>query len=741
MSNLIRSKYSLHVAIDSPVRQSLRVTESLPLFLSLVDSFLFVGSGSFASNMSSVIPTFAVPPGVQFPVSAVPTHPIVPHHLAHQFLQPTPIPNAPLQPSQLPQPQPVSGDLTDLLSSPTSSISSGASSPVPTSSQSNANDEAVGKSSSISQPVSTAVSSSTATFSNTPTTQPSDTLDPATDATLTSVLAASTTATPESSQGTSQTLSSSSTLTRQPLFLIGILLGSMAAIACLATLIAWLIRTRTHIRRRHQELAADIPWVQPSSDHPGLEEGRLGEARFIGRPVSRRPFWAALSEHDVGEPKRSKSYFNDRGQIYAPYLGSGSSADHQGGGDATVTYPLPVHHGSYQSTLSYGETSHDGHEGAPTLGPLQIFNLMPGDFSVEPSPAPSTRSSVNLSGDLGTPRGDDFISQPRFLGLENKGLRVPWGSTPQQPILSDQINLLDSEKPKTATAANTGVGEKDGWTASLKTNLVNAFNAVAMNLSSSGLNNREGGETFTPRPSRQAATHRSIRIRSGRFPGPLSLPPSQSESGVATSPVWTLQDRGDGSGTVHFPGIDVYEGDPDTGATVTRSSDELSSPWDAPFVATMKPKEAFLSSRPLRQSSGSGRGSTGTTRTGIGTGSGSGFKRRSSSVYSISSATSFVDPAIRRGASSATSLVDPTIRHGANGGRTRPVLPRLSRQSTMTVDSLESSGESAAWRARPGANFRMGSSSGFSLSSYYLDDGDSVRSSEGERKRHVRKVA
>ena len=699
--------------------------------------------------MSSIIQTFIAsqaPPGVQFPVSAVPTHSIVPQHLAHQSLQPTAISNAFLQPSQS---LPSSSDLTDLFNSPTSSMSSV---PVPTSSQLTANDEASGKSSSISQSVSVpAVSASTTAFSNAPTTtRSSDSLDTAATAS-TSVLPVSTTASPDSSQSPSQTLSSSSPLTRQPLFLIGILLGSMAAIACLATLIAWLIRTRTHIRRRHQELAADIPWVQPSSDHAGLEEGRLGDTRFIGLPVSRgrRPLWEALSDHDVGEPKRSESYFNDLGQIHGPYLGTGSSTDHQGGGGGSVTYPLPVHHGSYQSTLSYGEASPDGHGRAPTLGPLQIFNLVPGDFSVEPSPAPSTRSSVNLSGDLGTPRGDDFLSQPRFLGLENKGLRIPWNSTPQESLLSDRRNLPDCETSKAATITtanapvNTGVGEKDRWTASLKTNLVNAFNAVTMNLSSSSLNNQKGEETFTPHPSRQAAAHRSIRIRSGRFPGPSSSlsnhPLSQSDSGAAASPAWTLQDRGDGSGTVHFRGIDRYEGgddDPDPGAAAMRFSDALSSPWDAPFVATMKPKEVFLRSRPLRHFSGSGsrsRGSTGTTRTGIGTGP---VSRRSSSVYSISSATSSVYRTVRPGA--------------AAGGRgIRPILPRLSRQGTMTVESLGSES-----RARPSANVRMTSSSGFSLSSYYLDGEDtagSLLASDGgaekaegvfkERKRQVRKVA
>jgi len=719
---MIRSKYSIHVRYHNPSESFLL----FEVFLSLVDSFLFFRSGSFSSNMSSVILNFSATPGVQFPMSAVPTHSIVPQHLAHQPPQPTAIPNAFLQPSQSSPLQASSDDLADILNSPTSSISTGASSPVPTAFQSTANAFGKSSSSSISQSVSvSAVSSSTETFSNTPTTQSSNSLDPA-SATPTSVLTASTTATPDPSQ----TLSSSGPLTRQPLFLIGILLGSMAVIACLATLLAWLIRTRKHIRRRHQELAADIPWVRPSSDHTGLEEGRLGD---VGRIVG-RPLWEALSDHDVGEPKRSESYFNDRGQIYAPYPDSGTP-DYQrgGGGPGSVTYPLPVHHGSYQSTLSYGEASPNGHEGAPTLGPLQIFNLMPGDFSADPSPAPSTRSSVNLSGDLGTPRGDDHISRPRFLGLESKGLRVPWNSRPQEPLLSDRRNLLDSEKPDatttptTTTAANTGVGETNGWTASIKTNLVNAFNAVAMNLSSSSLNNQKGEETFTPHPSRQAATHRSIRIRSGQFPVlPSSFSDSQSDSGA---PVWSLQDRGDGSGAVHFPGIDGHEGegDGDTHFGATSFGDSPPSPWDAPFMATMKPKEVFLKSRPLRHLSGSG-GSTSTTRTGIGTGSGG--SRRSNSVYSILSATSSVYP-------------------GAGGRGTRPFLPRLSRQSTMTAESLGSNGESESSRARP---FRMPSSSGFSLSSYYLDGEDMsarslLASDEGtgkagkDRKSQIRNVA
>lgn len=543
----------------------------------------------------------------------------------------------------------------------------------------------------------------------------------------------------------SSVIPTSSSSGHNPPFYVGIVLGTIVVVALLAALIAWGIRLRTHSRRR-SENSLDVPWAKPGNNDGVLEEGR--HLAFSGSrnltvntsamdissqdAMAHAHTWEPRGDRDVGEPKRSESFLNmpiSPSRQPTPTYDPFSEHSHYPHLADSAAYPLPAYNSPYMTTR--GAPSHltgsdfdargsvDYHGSTSTLGPLQVANLMPGDASAFSSRAPTALGMNAVSGEYGTPREDIAGSRPRFLGLEGEGLQVPWSSAPSsRPNLrnfgSRRSWLRGSGNWEPLPMPGESVqereaAERDGWAMSLKSNLMSAFNAVAANVPS-GPTMRDTQEGYlTPTPARQAADRSAQRQSKewNNFSGN-----ALAREGTTSSNAWTLEDNGDGAGTVHFRGLEGYGGGDhafspqvggssltlqdvdrsDIGTDIYRPSTQDSQ---TPLIVTKKPKTAFLRPDIYSRLSNYGR----SARPAADTGSIS----RASSVYSTASGTSSAYPGSR------TPAPPP------------PRIPAFSRQSTMTIETLgPASKRDGAKNERPVNASRL-SSSGCSFSSYRTD--------------------
>ena len=472
--------------------------------------------------------------------------------------------------------------------------------------------------------------------------------------------------------------------------------------------------------------SANVPWGKPDTDDGGLEGGR--EKSFVGAGL------ASIGDRDVGEPKRTESFlhtpispvkqtiappdpFSDAPTYFTnPSLRS-SLVD-------SAAYPLPLRNGPYPTTRPLpshltsanfsASGSADDHGSACTLGPLQVANMMPGDASAATSRAGTAMgmSSVNahvMTNEFGTPRENVPGSRPRFLGLDGQGLKVPWGRGGNWEHLPPLP--MPGESPR-------GGPDTEGWTASLKMNLVNAFNSVAANLPSAGNSPGEEEDKLTPMPIRRGADRRELRGKDWvEFVGGelVGLPLSRGSTvSSKVSKAWTLEETGDGAGVVHIRGLGLesYRGgdhafSPQLSRGSSLSSDDrdtirfgtggdilrvMTHESQTPLIITKKPKAVFLKPNPRRGMSWYGGGG------------GTGALTRASSVYSTASAVSSV------------------FMNGGGGPPRLPSIPTFSRTSTMTARSRYGGSERSAkmGRKRP-KNLSHLSSSSSSAASFRSD--------------------
>ncbi|KAF9461348.1 hypothetical protein BDZ94DRAFT_1323354 [Collybia nuda] len=603
------------------------------------------------------------------------------------------------------------------------------------------------------------------------------------------VAAISTSETSEPSQTPSPSANSSSSgSSHGPPFYVGIGLGTIVVVALIAALIAWGIRLRTHARRR-AESSLNVPWAKPGNNDGVLEEGRhlaFSGSRNLTVDTSALDFssqdamahahtWEPRGDRDVGEPRRAESCMNapmsPYRQVTPTYDPFSDHMQYPRLADSAA-YPLPAYNSPYMTTR--GAPSHlsgtdfdtrgtvDDHDSISTLGPLQVANMTPDDTSAESSRAPTALGmNTTTSGDCGTPRQDMTGSRPRFLGLQGDGLQVPWTNPPtsnSRPGLKNSRSwrsrkgsggnwehLPPLPMPGEPTREQDAT-DQDGWTAALKSNLMSAFNAVAVNLPSGPTMEEAQEGRLTPTPSRQAAD----RVRSGRRPSRewnefAGSPVGMGREGTTSSNAWTLEDNGDGTGTVHFRGLEGYrnsgdhafspqgagsllsleeEDRPDVGTDMYRPATQDSQ---TPLIVTRKPKSAFLRPDIYSRLSNYGRGAR------LAAECNAGSVSRASSVYSMASGTSSAHPG------SGTPVPHP------------PRIPALSRHSTMAIDALgPASKRDGANHERP-VSISRSSSSGCSFSSYrtdgtttaigdYSGDEEAVHNAITDRRRRLRRV-
>ncbi|KAG6853083.1 hypothetical protein C0991_007013 [Blastosporella zonata] len=432
-------------------------------------------------------------------------------------------------------------------------------------------------------------------------------------------------------------------------FYIAVVVGSILAIGLVAAVVAWVIRLRLHARRRREN--PELPWTNHHTDHDQLEAEK--GATFHGRSIHRtksKDFssqdtvpWEPCGDRDVGEPKRSNSYVHSSGNSRLA-ANSGPYMEYQPYPD-NLAYPGPMYHG-HALRDAYSE-SLEGHRSlASTLGPLTVANMTPGDAS----PASSCASTPVTMYTAHTGSTSEHAAQ----------------STSPAPICGSDDSWKTLPLPSQMQHVEQPISEQASWTASLRSNFTQAFNAVAASLPSGAalMIKDTDGDGLIPRPT-----------GSSQRPSLYSLF-SRNDS-IACKP-WTLEEHGDGTGRVLFHDLGP-EGYNHGAPQIYRSSDTM---------VTHPPQSAYnLGSRYGRR------------------------PRQPSMRSSLSSASSC------SAYSTTSSVPDPNS--------SAPRLPALARHSTIKLDPMatvyEKKEEDDAFHSqlkRPHVVTRS-SSSGCSVTAYY----------------------
>ncbi|EPQ56034.1 hypothetical protein GLOTRDRAFT_93528 [Gloeophyllum trabeum ATCC 11539] len=384
---------------------------------------------------------------------------------------------------------------------------------------------------------------------------------------------------------------------------IGIALGCIAGSGVIIAFVAWLLRMRSHRRRRRLEAESPYLWQNRDRKDSFLDAGYSSKEDYLGPGYS-----SAMQEGD----------YSAYDQHLQPPPGIHLNGD---------SYPADILD-SYSSNNSPLQPSvlsaHD-------RTPLQVANLMPGDVFLSSDEASRPGTSLAMlqtpSADpFSTPRQPTFNDKPRFLGLKDGGLDVPWapsrgrmasGNAPPGDLEKGiaEKNEEDSWEPLPYpgegqgldTGQPTNVGEDkptagtnvEAWTASLRANLASVLNMAGGYLSTNA-SETQSQDKFTTMPSR------SKRRSSQRLPG-ASLT-RESTNRTTTSNLYTLEEVEEGTGVVHIRGV------------------ETPKPLTRPLTITKRPESAMVKSRQRAQLCVPPSGTV----------------TRASSVYSTASATSSV---------------------------------------------------------------------------------------------------
>lgn len=321
------------------------------------------------------------------------------------------------------------------------------------------------------------------------------------------------------------TVSSEAVNLKPPIY-AGIVLGTIAGIACLTALIAWWIRIRSHAKRRHLYGDTDVPWAPSESADSGLEEARdmtqtrtnLESIGLAGREdLAQVEAWEPRGDRDVGEPRRSECNSNSSSNSSRPFVsltndpysyraGSATPGQH----DSFLQFIRPLQNGPYpgarplpshlRSMDSGSSGSIDDHSAAPSLGPLRVANLLPGDRSAATSRAATALGMNSQTYSIRTEDLDDLLSAEAETCGSTLDQRSQSAYSWMDPGILREAYTDSEQRDRPVTAP-----ESDRWTTSLKS----IFAAVASNLSVRGRSIRKREDTLTPIP-RKRSTRRSI---------------------------------------------------------------------------------------------------------------------------------------------------------------------------------------------------------------------------------------
>ncbi|KAM6493150.1 hypothetical protein JOM56_011284 [Amanita muscaria] len=332
------------------------------------------------------------------------------------------------------------------------------------------------------------------------------------------LVSASTTEAPSSGVATESSLQtaipstiSSEAVNGKPPPYAGIVLGTIAGIACLAALLTWWIRIRSHAKRRRLYGDTDIPWAPSESIDGGLEE-----AREVTQTRSREDLvpaeleaWQPRGDCGIGEPRRFECQQKDlitssKGPLTPIYNNPYAHRVGAANPDDDLAFVQPCRNGPYPNARllpSYLRTvnssssgSVDDHSTASSLGPLRVANLLPGDRSAATSRAGTVLGMDSQAYSLGSEDIEDLINTESCSTLDQRtNSTLSWANT--TAVLKETDAVSEKQETPSTTAA------QEGWATSLKT----IFAVMASNLSTRSASVKRKDDRFTPIPRKRSA--------------------------------------------------------------------------------------------------------------------------------------------------------------------------------------------------------------------------------------------
>lgn len=420
-----------------------------------------------------------------------------------------------------------------------------------------------------------------------------------------------------------------------PTFYVGVAIGTVISIGLIAAFIAWWIRLRSRRRRRARTM---VPWGRSGyGDGGGLEAGYSSidaNAAAIGalnlgsrEDLAHAQAWSPGGDRDVGEPKRAEAYFS------GPFYGLSDQRI------ARRDYHVDFLNDPPYPTRRPGSTQ-IRHLPSHLLADDIVARHQRGALNGELSNYPKRPQDAFFSGNYhnygGVTDEGQLPHMPRSMAERLRNLGKPTAEPPG----GEPGPLPSPEGPR------LGNEELEAWGHSFKTNLVNAFNAVAANLGAGAPRMNEDDKLSAP-PRR--STRKSIKsvYRERDQMDEKKIVRNGSILTTASKP-WTLEETADGVGIVHLHIRELEVTNPDVRPpmplqTLSFGDGDSFSACDGldkghhpvrtgetrvPLVASSKPQQAFIrpNPSPARQKS-------------TDTVNGNTLSRRSS-VYSMMSARS-----------------------------------------------------------------------------------------------------
>lgn len=335
-----------------------------------------------------------------------------------------------------------------------------------------------------------------------------------------------------------------------------------------------------------------VPWARSDDDDGGLEAGHGRHDLTKGWP------WTPRGDRDVGEPKRSESYLNGsqwslhNHTIPGHNLFSDESFGALSGIDgytpAGVRHNLS-RHGPGRLSTTKDDVMHSNNRGHQ----LYVVNDVPS--SLQPSYLSRDESMTKLT------------SQTHLGGTHDM---LAWNQKPPdpRPTMAERLRNLGKPPPEAPsedldalpTPGGTGVhADNQAWGSSIKSSLVNAFNAVAANLATPltaapQMSKNEGLDIPPAKAARKSINDNTIwgEKQSG-------LHRDDTLSSTSSKP-WTLEETGNGAGIVHLRM-------PET-KTLSKTSHRPSMPapnlsfGDGDSISMYSEKESLFQQIPTRES-------------------------------------------------------------------------------------------------------------------------------------------
>ena len=356
------------------------------------------------------------------------------------------------------------------------------------------------------------------------------------------------------------------------------------SIGIVVALAAYWIRVRFRTHRHSMKRMTTWPW-----DHDVLG-ARAAQGTLEGGNLGVHPGLRTWNPARMVEPSASdggKTRFSIEDESPLPQL---HLTDPRLGPKDSRAFPLPpinvdlpAYQGNRSPFVTVPPHANRGREQSvpdmmQEMGRLEIANLVPGDIVT--SGGESSRASTVLGfsdGSSDSTSEDGSPTTPRAMMTAEDGStptqHLPWaplrtvktkGGWQEGYMLEDGNDGLlpfpgnHSAVPEPAVEPET---KQDGWAISIRSNLVNALNAVVGG-GASHVKTAETGSDNLTRPPERRNSQRRRGVR-GRHESADGISRSDTASSASSPTRWTLEETETGRGVVRF------RGDPEQGKPLT----------------------------------------------------------------------------------------------------------------------------------------------------------------------------